>query len=37
MRVSVIIANRNDTAMLAITVRSALEKLSAVPGGGEKE
>ena len=35
MRVSVIISNRNDTAMLSVTVRSALEELSAVPGGGE--
>ena len=35
MRVSVIISNRNDTAMLAVTVRSILEALKAVPGGGE--
>lgn len=35
MRVSVIISNRNDTAMLAVTVRSVLEELKAVPGGGE--
>lgn len=35
MRVSVIISNRNDTAMLAVTVRSILEELKAVPGGGE--
>lgn len=35
MRVSVIISNRNDTAMLAVTVRSILEELKAVPSGGE--
>lgn len=35
MRVSVIISNRNDTAMLAVTVRSVLEALKAVPSGGE--
>lgn len=35
MRVSVIIANRNDSAMLAVTVRSVLEELKAVPSGGE--
>jgi glycosyltransferase involved in cell wall biosynthesis len=35
MKVSVIIANRNDVEMLAVTVRSAIEELSAVPGGGE--
>ena len=35
MRVSVIIANRNDVEKLAITVRSCLEDLTAVPGGGE--
>lgn len=35
MRVSVIISNRNDTAMLALTVRSALEEIKAVPAGGE--
>jgi glycosyltransferase involved in cell wall biosynthesis len=35
MRVSVIIANRNDVAILGVTLRSAIEELSAVPGGGE--
>ena len=35
MKVSVIISNRNDTSALAITVRSTLEALKAVPGGGE--
>ena len=35
MRVSVIISNRNDVAMLAVTLRSAIEELSAVPGDGE--
>jgi len=35
MRVSIIMSNRNDTAMLAVTVRSCLEALKAVPGGGE--
>lgn len=35
MKVSVIIANRNDTVMLAVTLRSAIEELTAVPGGGE--
>lgn len=33
--VSVIIGNRNDTAMLALTARSCLEEFKAVPGGGE--
>lgn len=33
MKVSVIIANRNDTAMLAVTIRSALEEVK--PVGGE--
>lgn len=35
MKVSVIISNRNDAAMLAITVRSCLEEFKDVPGGGE--
>lgn len=35
MRVSVIISNRNDVEMLGVTVRSAIEELSVVPGGGE--
>lgn len=35
MKLSVIISNRNDNAMLAVTVRSALEELKAVKGGGE--
>lgn len=35
MRVSVIISNRNDTAILSLTVRSVLEELKAIPGGGE--
>ncbi len=35
MKVSVIISNRNDTHFLAVTIRSALEELKAVPGGGE--
>lgn len=35
MKVSVIISNRNDSAMLAVTVRSALEELKAIPSGGE--
>ena len=35
MRVSVIISNRNDVEMLGVTVRSCIEELSAVPGGGE--
>lgn len=33
--VSVIMSNRNDTAMLSLTVRSCLEEFKAVPGGGE--
>ncbi len=33
--VSVIISNRNDTAMLALTARSALEEMKALPNGGE--
>lgn len=35
MKLSVIISNRNDVTMLAITVRSCLEALKAVKGGGE--
>jgi len=35
MKLSVIIPNRNDTAMLAVTVRSALEGLKAIDGDGE--
>ncbi len=35
MMLSVIIPNRNDTVMLSVTVRSCLEELKAVPGGGE--
>jgi len=35
VKVSVIISNRNDAAMLCLTVRSVLEELKAVPGGGE--
>jgi len=35
VKVSVIISNRNDTSMLAITVRSVLEELRDIPGGGE--
>lgn len=35
MILSVIIPNRNDTVMLSVTVRSCLEELKAVPGGGE--
>ena len=35
MMLSVVIPNRNDSVMLAITVRSCLEELKAVPGGGE--
>lgn len=35
MKVSVIIPSRNDTVMLGITIRSALEELKAVNGGGE--
>jgi glycosyltransferase involved in cell wall biosynthesis len=35
MKLSVIIPNRNDTVMLAITVRSALEELKAINGDGE--
>lgn len=35
MMLSVIIPNRNDTVMLSITVRSCLEELKAVAGGGE--
>lgn len=35
MKLSVVIPNRNDTVMLAITVRSALEALKGVEGGGQ--
>jgi len=35
MKLSVIISNRNDVSMLAVTVRSCLEALKAVAGGGE--
>lgn len=35
MMLSVVIPNRNDTVMLSITVRTCLEELKAVPGGGE--
>lgn len=35
IKLSVIIPNRNDTVMLGITVRSVLEELKAVDGGGE--
>lgn len=32
---SVVVPNRNDSVMLSVTVRSCLEELKAVPGGGE--
>lgn len=35
MKASVIIANRNDIEMLAVTIRSAIEELSPLRGGGE--
>ena len=35
MKVSIIIPSRNETAMLSVTVRSALEELKAVNGDGE--
>jgi glycosyltransferase involved in cell wall biosynthesis len=35
LKLSVVVPNRNDTVMLAITVRSILEELKAVAGGGE--
>lgn len=35
MKLSVIIANRNDIPMLGVTIRSGLEELSAIKGGGE--
>lgn len=35
MRLSIIISNRNDTSMLAVTLRSCIEELKAVSGGGE--
>jgi len=35
MKLSVIIPNRNDTVMLGITVRSALEELKAIDNDGE--
>jgi len=35
MKLSVIISNRNDVSMLAVTVRSCIEALKAVSGGGE--
>lgn len=35
MKLSVIIPSRNESVMLSITVRSVLEELKAVPGGGE--
>ena len=35
MKLSVIISTRNETVMLAVTIRSCLEALKAVQGGGE--
>lgn len=35
MKLSITIPNRNDTVMLGITVRSALEGLKAIDGDGE--
>lgn len=35
MNVSVIISNRNDVAMLAVTIRSCIEELRPIPGDSE--